>query len=171
MVLPNSQARGHRPALDGLRAFALVTIVLYHLGLPGLPGGFLSVDLFFVLSGYLITGLLFDAHDRFGRIDLARFWRRRARRLLPALLLLLVVVPFAVRRWRPAADVRASPLAVIGGWTTIFHSIARAIALLAVQRLTSEPPLHAVAGMYFGVVGLPAEHRPVVGQVHGDRRR
>lgn len=71
MVVPSSAGRGYRPALDGLRAFAVIAVVLYHLGLPGLPGGFLGVDLFFVLSGYLITGLLLDAHDRYGRINLA----------------------------------------------------------------------------------------------------
>ncbi|MEV6844800.1 acyltransferase family protein [Actinoplanes sp. NPDC051411] len=61
-------------------------------------------DLFFVLSGYLITGLLLDAHDRHGRIDLGRFWRQRLRRLLPALILMLALVAPAVRQWEPAAD-------------------------------------------------------------------
>jgi peptidoglycan/LPS O-acetylase OafA/YrhL len=104
MVVPNPPGQGHRPALDGLRAFAVAAVVLYHLGPHGLPGGFLGVDLFFVLSGYLITGLLLDAYDRHGRIDLARFWRQRLRRLLPALFLMLGTVALAVRQWDPAGD-------------------------------------------------------------------
>ena len=84
-----------RPALDGIRALAVVGVVAYHLGGgEGSPvrGGFLGVDVFFVLSGYLITGLLLDEQRRRGRIDLAAFWFRRARRLLPALLLVVVAV-------------------------------------------------------------------------------
>src|SRR3954471_10725816 len=97
----SSPDRGYRPALDGLRAVAVTAVVGYHLGYGWLPGGFLGVDLFFVLSGYLITGLLLDEHGRTGRIGLARFWARRARRLLPALLIMLVAVAAAVRLWSP----------------------------------------------------------------------
>jgi peptidoglycan/LPS O-acetylase OafA/YrhL len=84
-----------RPALDGVRALAVAAVVAYHLGGgSGSPvrGGFLGVDVFFVLSGYLITGLLLAEHARAGRIALAGFWLRRARRLLPAALLVLVAV-------------------------------------------------------------------------------
>jgi peptidoglycan/LPS O-acetylase OafA/YrhL len=93
--------RDRRPALDGLRAAAVAAVVLYHLNVPWLPGGFLGVDLFFVLSGYLITGLLLKSAER-GPIDLAAFWVRRARRLLPALVLMLGVVTVAIRLWEPA---------------------------------------------------------------------
>ncbi|MCZ7536497.1 MAG: acyltransferase [Acidimicrobiia bacterium] len=82
----------YRPALDGLRAVAVLAVFWYHLDWSWAPGGFLGVDAFFVLSGYLITSLLVVEHDSKGRIDLVAFWARRARRLLPALLLLLVVV-------------------------------------------------------------------------------
>lgn len=79
----------YRPGLDGLRAIAVAGVVLYHAGAPWMPGGFLGVDLFFVLSGYLITSLLLvERHER-GAVDLKGFWARRARRLLPAVLLLV----------------------------------------------------------------------------------
>jgi peptidoglycan/LPS O-acetylase OafA/YrhL len=76
----------YSPALDGLRAFAVAAVVLFHCGVNGVTGGFLGVDTFFVLSGFLITSLLLTEHLRTGRIKLATFWTRRARRLLPALL-------------------------------------------------------------------------------------
>ena len=79
----------HIPALDGLRALAVVAVIAYHLGLGWAGGGYLGVDLFFVLSGYLITGLLLEERGRTGTIRLGAFWARRARRLLPALLLVL----------------------------------------------------------------------------------
>ena len=81
-----------RPALAGLRAVAVLAVVGYHLGIPGLRGGFLGVDIFFVLSGYLITSLLLAEHTGSGRIRLSRFYIRRARRLLPAVVLVLAAV-------------------------------------------------------------------------------
>ena len=80
----------YQPALDGLRGLAVVAVFAYHLGYA--RGGFLGVDVFFVLSGYLITSLLLDERDREGRIDLSAFWGRRARRLLPALFVLLIAI-------------------------------------------------------------------------------
>jgi peptidoglycan/LPS O-acetylase OafA/YrhL len=74
-----------------LRALAVGAVLLYHAGMPWMPGGFLGVELFFVLSGYLITSLLLEEWVAEGRIDLGAFWLRRARRLLPALFLLLAV--------------------------------------------------------------------------------
>ncbi len=85
------------PGLDGLRAFAVIAVLLYHAELPWIRGGFLGVEVFFVISGYLITTLLLAEWHQQGRIDLVGFWLRRARRLLPALYLLLVVtLAFAV---------------------------------------------------------------------------
>ncbi len=86
---------GRRPALDGIRALAVTAVLIYHFGggsTSWLPGGFLGVDVFFVLSGYLITGLLLAEYDRTGRIDLPGFWVRRARRLMPALIAMLLAV-------------------------------------------------------------------------------
>ena len=77
----------HLPALDGLRGLAVIAVIAYHCDV--LPGGFLGVDLFFVLSGFLITSLLLAEHRDSGRISLRTFWARRFRRLLPALLLFI----------------------------------------------------------------------------------
>src|SRR3954453_19865067 len=95
---------GYRPGLDGVRALAVLAVVLYHLGTTGGPrtavGGFLGVDVFFVLSGYLITGLLVAPRRPRGRTGLAGFYPRRARRLLPALYALLAVAVLA-GAWLP----------------------------------------------------------------------
>ena len=85
-------AFGYRPALDGLRAVAVLAVIGYHLGFRQIQGGFVGVDLFFVLSGYLITSLLLIEYQSRGTINLPHFWLRRARRLLPALFLLLIAV-------------------------------------------------------------------------------
>lgn len=82
----------YEPALDGLRAVAVLAVMLYHGQVTWARGGFLGVDLFFVLSGYLITTLLLSERARRGTINLGRFWARRARRLLPALFLVLLAV-------------------------------------------------------------------------------
>lgn len=103
------------PALDGLRALAVVAVLLYHAGL-NVWGGFLGVETFFVLSGYLITSLLQADWQRYGRIKLARFWMRRARRLLPALFLVLAgtLVFTSVRLPDEVADLRTDTLAALG---------------------------------------------------------
>jgi peptidoglycan/LPS O-acetylase OafA/YrhL len=82
----------HYPALDGLRAIAVLAVIAYHDGYHWAQGGFLGVDLFFVLSGFLITSLLLAEFNRERHISLTGFWSRRARRLLPALLLVILVV-------------------------------------------------------------------------------
>lgn len=87
---------GHRPDLDGLRAVAVVPVVLFHAGLPVVPGGFVGVDVFFVLSGYLITRLIRTELEA-GSFSLARFYERRARRILPALF--VVIASCLVAGW------------------------------------------------------------------------
>ncbi|MGW5238759.1 acyltransferase family protein [Monashia sp. NPDC004114] len=77
--------------LDGLRALAIIGVLVYHLNASWLPGGFLGVDVFFVVSGFLITTLLVREHRRTGRVALSSFWVRRARRLVPALVLCVLV--------------------------------------------------------------------------------
>lgn len=91
----STRAGARRPALDGLRAIAVLAVVVYHFGggaTSWLPGGFLGVDMFFVLSGYLITGQLLAEVRRSGRVDLLGFWGKRVRRLLPPAALLLIGV-------------------------------------------------------------------------------
>lgn len=89
------ERRNGIPALDGLRAIAVALVLVGHGGIPGVSGGFIGVDVFFVLSGFLITSLLLDELGRTGRIDQTGFWIRRVRRLLPALVLMVLTVAAA----------------------------------------------------------------------------
>ena len=115
----------HLTGLDGLRAIAVLAVLAYHAGFDQAQGGFLGVEVFFVISGYLITALLLAEHRQRGRIDPVRFWLRRARRLLPALFFLLaatlavavVLVPDEIARLRTDA------VAALG-YVTNWHLIA-----------------------------------------------
>ncbi len=115
----------HLPALDGLRALALLGVLFFHAN-GALPGGYLGVDLFFVLSGYLITALLLAEHRDTGRIALGDFWRRRARRLFPALLSMMPAIALYVLLFaKPSelASLRAdavSTLFYVANWRSIF---------------------------------------------------
>jgi peptidoglycan/LPS O-acetylase OafA/YrhL len=84
-----------RPDIEGLRAVAILLVVAYHAHVPHFDGGFVGVDVFFVLSGYLITGLLVKEIEAKGRVDLIRFYARRVKRLLPAISLMLFVTAVA----------------------------------------------------------------------------
>ncbi|MGQ0619449.1 MAG: acyltransferase family protein [Panacagrimonas sp.] len=88
-------ASAFRPDIEGLRAVAILLVVAYHAGLSWVPGGYVGVDVFFVVSGYLITGLLVREIETTGRLDFARFYARRARRLLPAAVLVVLVTLLA----------------------------------------------------------------------------
>jgi peptidoglycan/LPS O-acetylase OafA/YrhL len=157
------------PGLDGLRAFAIIAVLLYHAELHWFLGGFLGVEVFFVISGYLITSLLLAEWRQRGRIDLKAFWLRRARRLLPALYLLLVVtLTFAVL-FLPdeVARLRSDALAAFGyvtnwylvlGHQSYFETVGRPSLLQHLWSLAIEeqfyvlwPPLFA-AGLSFGIV-------------------
>jgi peptidoglycan/LPS O-acetylase OafA/YrhL len=97
----------HIPAIDGLRALAVFAVVLYHLGISWIPGGFLGVDLFFVISGYVITRLILDSIESANGLDITEFYAARVRRLLPGLVVLIIITsvftalfaPDAVRRF------------------------------------------------------------------------
>ncbi len=115
----------YMPGVDGLRALAVGAVVAYHAGAGWLPGGFLGVDVFFVISGYLITSLLLAEHRASGSIDLIRFWLRRARRLLPAVIVMIAVTlaamlvlhPDEVGRLRGAV---VSSLLYVVNWYQVF---------------------------------------------------
>jgi peptidoglycan/LPS O-acetylase OafA/YrhL len=171
---PDERATKHRheagnarlpylPGLDGLRAIAVGAVLLYHAGVSWLPGGFLGVEVFFVISGYLITAILLSEWRETGGIDLRTFWIRRARRLLPALyLLILVALAYAVLRLPgEVARLRGDALAAfayITNWYFIlreqsyFEAIGRPSLLQHLWSLAIEeqyyviwPPLLALA--------------------------
>jgi len=87
--------------IDGLRALAVVAVLLYHLGVKWIPGGFLGVDLFFVISGYVITRLILDSINSANALDLRAFYRARIRRLYPALLLMIIVTSLLILAFAP----------------------------------------------------------------------
>jgi peptidoglycan/LPS O-acetylase OafA/YrhL len=118
---------GYLPGLDGVRALAVLGVLLYHADLVWMQGGYLGVDVFFVLSGFLITSLILEEFDRSGRIGFAKFYLGRARRLLPALLLMLAVVAVAAAIFYRdvASQVRADTLAslfYVNNWWYIFNN-------------------------------------------------
>jgi peptidoglycan/LPS O-acetylase OafA/YrhL len=128
-------------AVDGLRAVAVAGVIAFHLGL-GVRGGFLGVDLFFVISGYVITRLLLTEWHRTGSIAWARFWGRRARRLLPAVLALLVVVQVwlhlgALPELRSTTDAQTvAALTYVSNWYAIFAGVSYWGALTSSAPLT-----------------------------------
>ena len=114
------------PAIDGLRAVAVIAVMLYHLGLKWIPGGFLGVDLFFVISGYVITRLLLDSIQRSGGLDLRAFYVARIRRLLPPLVFMIISTTIVVGFWAPDTMRRFlgdTPFALFGGmnWWLVFR--------------------------------------------------
>jgi len=101
----SSRSEGRLLFLDGIRAFAVAAVLLFHGGVPGIGGGLLGVDVFFVLSGFLITCLLCGEYSRSATVRLGRFWAGRARRLLPALFILLLGVALYTWIFRSSLDV------------------------------------------------------------------
>jgi peptidoglycan/LPS O-acetylase OafA/YrhL len=108
------------PALDGLRAVAVTAVVLYHLDVPWAVGGFLGVDLFFVISGFLITTLLLREHGEEGRIGLRSFWVRRFRRLVPPMVVMTAATILATRLW-----------GLPGQWSSVRTDAVAALAYVA----------------------------------------
>jgi len=116
---------GYEPSLDGIRAFSVIAVMLYHANIAWLPGGFLGVEVFFVVSGFLITSLLIEERESAQRIDLKQFWIRRARRLLPALVVMLSATAVCVAFFATdsAPDFRRDVLPSLGyfsNWWQIF---------------------------------------------------
>jgi peptidoglycan/LPS O-acetylase OafA/YrhL len=123
---PKKRGITHIPAIDGLRAVAVIAVMLYHLGFSWIPGGFLGVDLFFVISGYVITRLLLDSIQRSGGLDLRAFYIARARRLLPPLLFMIFGTAIFVGVWAPETSRRLvsdAPFSIFGGmnWWLVFR--------------------------------------------------
>ena len=108
----------HRNDIQGLRAVAVLVVVLFHAGVPGLSGGFVGVDLFFVLSGYLIIGLIATELATTGRIRFAEFWARRARRLIPASALVIIATVTAATLILPFLE--RKDVAVEAFWSSLF---------------------------------------------------
>lgn len=137
--MSTDRALNYRPALDGLRGVAVAAIVVFHLHRDALPGGWLGVDLFFVLSGFLITSLLLRQVRKQGRIGLLSFWAGRARRLLPSLLVMLASVLIAARL-----------LAESGRAPAIAHDVIAACLYVANWRF--------IVGdeQYFASIGMPS---------------
>jgi len=116
---------GYQPALDGLRALSVIAVILYHAGIDWIPGGFIGVEVFFVVSGFLITSLMIDEQHVSGTVSLKQFWIRRARRLLPALFTMLIASLVAVTFFAKdsAPDFRQDVLPALGyfsNWWQIY---------------------------------------------------
>ena len=137
-VVPVVDRMPYLGGLDGIRALAVAAVVVYHLGAPWLRGGFLGVDVFFVLSGYLITTLVLDEVERTGGFSFRRFYARRARRLLPALALLLVAMAgVAVALPAEAAELRGD-IAAAAGYVSNWWQV---LAERSYFEVVSRPPL------------------------------
>jgi peptidoglycan/LPS O-acetylase OafA/YrhL len=126
MSRPQDSRLPYLPGIDALRAIAVLAVFLYHAGVGWMPGGFLGVDVFFVISGYLITSLLLSERRRTGRVRLGRFWLRRARRLLPAVGVLIAVTMILAAIAEPGqlTELRGdaiSSLAYVANWHYIFE--------------------------------------------------
>lgn len=124
MPRPIQSDQRYVAGLDGIRALAVACVILFHVGFPGAGGGMLGVGVFFTLSGYLITDLLLDQWRRRGNLSLGNFWLRRARRLLPALFVMLAVVSVCVALFDASQldGTRRQVIAAIGyfnNWSTI----------------------------------------------------
>jgi peptidoglycan/LPS O-acetylase OafA/YrhL len=124
---PRKPVLSYTPALDGLRAISVLAVLLYHAELAFIPGGFLGVEVFFVISGFLITALLLQEREETGGINLLKFWFRRARRLLPALYFLLAGTIIYALLFLPSevASLRGDSLAAftyVTNWYLIFEN-------------------------------------------------
>ncbi len=115
--------RSFRPDIEGLRAIAVLAVVLFHARVPAIRGGYAGVDVFFVLSGFLITGLLLREYERRRSVSLPAFYARRARRILPAAMFVLLATVLATYYW--LGFIRGSVTALDGRWTAAFAANLR----------------------------------------------
>lgn len=129
MPEPVKRNQRYMPGLDGLRAIAVLAVIVFHLGFDWAPGGLLGVGIFFTLSGYLITDILLSQLNQRGKIDFLRFWAARARRLLPALFLMLAIVTAWVTIFGPAQPDQfrkavVSAVFYVNNWEQIFANVS-----------------------------------------------
>ncbi|HWT91300.1 MAG TPA: acyltransferase, partial [Solirubrobacterales bacterium] len=129
MPEPVKRNQRYMPGLDGLRAIAVLAVIVFHLGFDWAPGGLLGVGVFFTLSGYLITDILLSQLNARGRIGLRDFWLARARRLLPALFVMLAIVVAWVTVFGPAqpGQFREGVISAIfyfNNWQQIFADVS-----------------------------------------------
>jgi peptidoglycan/LPS O-acetylase OafA/YrhL len=134
---------GHRPDIEGLRAVAVLAVLLYHAGVPGLAGGYVGVDVFFAVSGYLMTALLVSERWSSGRISLRSFYARRARRLLPASVTVLIATLVASWYVLPplAFERAATDIASAGGYVVNLRFAVEATDYLG-SDVGASPVLH-----------------------------
>jgi peptidoglycan/LPS O-acetylase OafA/YrhL len=162
------------PAIDGLRALAVIAVMLYHLGFTWIPGGFLGVDLFFVISGYVITRLLLDSIAQSGGLDLRGFYLARIRRLLPALIFMVTTTIIAIGIWAPDTIKRLlidTPFALTGtiNWWLVakeqdyFESIGRPPLLQHTWSLAVEAQFYLIWPLilYFVLKKFGKKHIPI----------
>ena len=162
------------PAIDGLRALAVIAVMLYHLGFTWIPGGFLGVDLFFVISGYVITRLLLDSIAQSGGLDLRGFYLARIRRLLPALIFMVTTTIIAIGIWAPDTIKRLlidTPFSLTGtiNWWLVakeqdyFESIGRPPLLQHTWSLAVEAQFYLVWPLilYFVLKKFGKKHIPI----------
>jgi peptidoglycan/LPS O-acetylase OafA/YrhL len=172
---PAHQRLAYLPGLDGVRAFAVGAVMMYHAGLSAASGGFMGVDTFFVLSGFLITSLLVSEWRTTMTIRLAAFWARRARRLLPALFLMLLLVAFFAsvvvpKGTYPALRLDAlSTLFYVSNWHFVltnsdyFNQSAAASPLIHTWSLAVEEQFYVVWPLVvLGLLRLTRSLRPLL---------
>jgi peptidoglycan/LPS O-acetylase OafA/YrhL len=159
----NASRLHYLPGLDGLRALAVLAVLLYHADIVWLPGGFLGVEVFFVVSGYLITSLLLAEYRTRHTIHLKQFWQRRARRLLPALFAMLIAVLVYMVLWLPdeVAGIRSDVVAaftyatnwyLIAAQKSYFESVGRPSLLQHLWSLAVEEQFYLIWPLFFTFV-------------------
>ena len=157
---------GFRADVQALRAVAVLLVVLYHAHVPGLTGGYIGVDVFFVISGFLITGLLVREQERTGRISILKFYGRRMRRIMPAAALVLIATVVASYHW--LGFIRGAYIAEDAEWSSVFlanfhfaavgsdylHAQSAASTLRHFWSLAVEEQFYVVWPALFLVLGL-----------------
>ncbi|MGH8506864.1 MAG: acyltransferase family protein, partial [Stenotrophobium sp.] len=172
--MASRETAGYRRDIDGLRAIAILGVVAYHIGIPGVTGGYSGVDVFFVISGYLITQLLVREAENHGRISIVGFYSRRIRRLLPALVVVLLasltlgfaLLPASWQRLELAQSALAASLFVANEFfreTTgnYFSGSAEFIPLLHLWSLAVEEQFYLVWPLVLSGVVMFAQGRPL----------